>query len=59
MGLAIFAYSGNYLLDVKFGVIVDVEPPASSAKPRSVQRDPGSSEQRFGLEPARLEADPV
>ncbi len=40
MGLAIFAYSGNCLLDVKFGVIVDIERPASSAKPRSVQREP-------------------
>ena len=57
MGLAIFAYSGNYLLDVKFGFIVDVERPASSAKPGSVQREPRSSEQRFGLRPVRPEAD--
>jgi len=39
-GPAFFAYSDNYLIDVKFGVIVDVEASAPFARPRSVQQKP-------------------
>jgi len=38
-GLAFFAYSDNYLMDVQFGVIVDVEA-SSFARPRSARREP-------------------
>jgi transposase len=38
-GPAFFAYSDNYLIDVKFGVIVDVEASAPSARPRSARQD--------------------
>ena len=58
-GPAFFAYSDNYLIDVKFGVIVDVE--ASRAIP---QAEVGAAktmiertEERFGLKPERLAAD--
>jgi transposase len=58
-GPAFFAYSDNYLIDVKFGVIVDVE--AS----RSIRQAEGGAaktmiertEERFGLKPERLAAD--
>src|SRR4051795_621324 len=58
-GPAFFAYSDNYLIDVKFGVIVDVEASrairqaeAGAAKPL-VER----TEERFGLKPERLIGD--
>src|SRR5207302_8535009 len=57
-GPAFFAYSDNYLIDVKFGVIVDVE--ASRA---IRQAEVGArtmierTEQRFGLKPERLAGD--
>src|SRR6202049_304026 len=58
-GPAFFAYADNYLIDVKFGVIVDVE--ASRA---IRQAEVGASktmiervEERFGLTPERLAAD--
>jgi hypothetical protein len=34
-GPAYFAYADNYLVDVKFGIIVDVEASAPSVKRRS------------------------
>jgi hypothetical protein len=58
-GPAFFAYSDNYLIDVKFGVILDV---AASRAIR--QADVGAAktmiertEERFGLKPARLAGD--
>jgi transposase len=58
-GPAFFAYADNYLIDVKFGVIVDVE--ASRA---ILQAEVGAAktmidrtEERFGLKPERLAAD--
>jgi IS5 family transposase len=58
-GPAFFAYSDNYLIDVKFGVIVDVE--ASRAIP---QAEVGAAEtmierteERFDIKPERLAAD--
>src|SRR3978361_790310 len=39
-GPAFFAYSDNYLIDVKFGVILDVETSAPFARPRSAQQRP-------------------
>src|SRR4029434_10967136 len=58
-GPALFAYADNYLIDVQFGVIVDVE--AS----RAVRQAEGGAartmlertEERFGLKPQRLAAD--
>src|SRR5262245_31749767 len=58
-GPAFFAYADNYLVDVKFGVIVDVE--AS----RAIRQAEGGAaktmitrtEERFGLKPDRLAAD--
>jgi hypothetical protein len=38
-GPAFFAYSDNYLMDVQFGVIVDVEA-SPFARPRSARREP-------------------
>ncbi len=38
-GPALFAYSDNYLIDVKFGVIVDVEV-SRAIRPRSAQQRP-------------------
>jgi hypothetical protein len=56
---AFFAYSNSYLIDVKFGMIVDIE--ASHAIRRAevgaaktvIER----TEERFGLKPERLAAD--
>src|ERR1035438_7256299 len=39
-GPAFFAYSDNYLIDVKFGVIVDVEASRAIRWPRSARRRP-------------------
>jgi hypothetical protein len=58
-GPAFFAYSDNYLIDVKFGVIVDVEasrairPAEVGAAKTMIER----TEERFGLKPDRLAAD--
>ena len=58
-GPAFFAYSDNYLIDVKFGVIVDVEASRSirqaevGAAKTMIQR----TEERFGLKPERLVGD--
>ena len=57
-GPAFFAYSDNYLIDVKFGVIVDVEASRSirqaevGAAKTMIERT-----ERFGLKPERLAAD--
>ena len=58
-GPAFFAYSDNYLIDVKFGVIVDVEASRSirqaavGAAKTMIER----TEERFGLKPERLVGD--
>jgi transposase len=58
-GPAFFAYADNYLIDVKFGVIVDVEASRAirqaevSAAKIMIER----TEERFGLKPGRLAAD--
>src|SRR5438045_4091829 len=58
-GPAFFAYSDNYLIDVKFGIILDVEASRAirqaevgAAKPM-IER----TEDRFGLKPERLVGD--
>src|SRR5260370_13075882 len=58
-GPAFFAYADNYLIDVRFGVIMDVE-----ASPAVRQTEGGAArtmlqrtEERFGLKPQRLAAD--
>src|SRR6202047_5221853 len=58
-GPAFFAYSDIYLIDVKFGVIVDVE---ASRAIRQAEVDAAKTmidrtEERFGLKPERLAAD--
>jgi len=58
-GPAFFAYANNYLIDVKFGVIMDVE---ASRAIRQAEVDAaktmiGRTEERFGLKPERLAAD--
>jgi transposase len=58
-GPAFFAYADNYLIDVKFGVIVDVE---ASRAIRQAEVDAAKTmisrtEERFGLKPGRLAAD--
>src|SRR5471030_2662438 len=58
-GPAFFAYADNYLIDVKFGVIVDVEasrairPAEVNTAKTMIER----TEERFGLKPERLAAD--
>jgi hypothetical protein len=58
-GPTFFAYADNYLVDVKFGVIMDVEasrairPAEVGAAKRMIER----TEERFGIQPARLAAD--
>ena len=58
-GPAFFAYANNYLIDVKYGVIIDVE--ASRAIRRTevgAERTMiDRTEERFGLKPERLAAD--
>ena len=58
-GPAFFAYADNYLIDVKFGVIMDVE---ASRAIRQAEVGAGQTmidrtERRFGLKPKRLAAD--
>ena len=56
---SLFTYADNYLIDVKFGVIMDVEASRAirqaevSAAKTMIER----TEQRFGLKPERLAAD--
>jgi hypothetical protein len=58
-GPAFFAYADNYLIDVKFGVIMDVE---ASRAIRQAEVDAAKTmidrtEERFGLRPERLAGD--
>jgi len=58
-GPAFFAYSDNYLIDVKFGVIVDVESSRAilQAEVGAAKTMIERTEERFGLKPERLAAD--
>src|SRR6267143_1092936 len=58
-GPAFFAYSDNYLIDVKFGVIVDVEASRAirQAEVGAAKTMIERTEERFGLKPERLVAD--
>src|SRR6476620_10498064 len=58
-GPAFFAYSDNYLIDVKFGVIVDVEASRSirQAEVGAAKTMIERTEERFGLQPERLVGD--
>jgi hypothetical protein len=58
-GPAFFAYSDNYLVDVKFGVIMDVEASRSirQAEVYAAKRMIERTEERFGIKPERLAAD--
>ncbi|MDR3489062.1 MAG: IS1182 family transposase [Bradyrhizobium sp.] len=58
-GPAFFAYSDNYLIDVKFGVIVDVEASRAirQAEVGAAKAMIDRTEERFGLKPERLAAD--
>src|SRR5216110_3394207 len=58
-GPAFFAYSDNYLIDVKFGVIGDVEASRSirQAEVGAAKTMIERTEQRFDLKPERLAAD--
>src|SRR5919109_3338468 len=58
-GPAFFAYADNYLVDVKFGVIMDVEASRAirQAEVAAAKTMIDRTEQRFGLKPERLAAD--
>ena len=58
-GPAFFAYADNYLVDVKFGVIVDVKATRAirQAEVGAAKTMIGRTEERFGLKPERLAAD--
>jgi hypothetical protein len=58
-GPAFFAYSDNYLIDVKFGVIGDVEASRSirQAEVGAAKTMIERTEERFGLKPERLVGD--
>jgi transposase len=58
-GPAFFAYADNYLVDVKFGVIVDVEATRAirQAEVGAAKSMIDRTEQRLGLKPQRLAAD--
>ena len=58
-GPAFFAYANNYLVDVKFGVIVDVEATRAirQAEVGAAKTMIDRTEQRLGLKPERLAAD--
>src|SRR5207344_2900484 len=58
-GPAFFAYSDNYLIDVKFGVIMDVEASRAirQAEVGAARTMIERTEERFGLKPERLAAD--
>jgi len=58
-GPAFFAYADNYLVDVKFGVIVDVQATRAirQAEVGAAKTMIGRTEERFGLKPERLAAD--
>jgi transposase len=58
-GPAFFAYADNYLIDVKFGVIMDVEASRAirQAEVGAAKIMIDRTEERFGLKPERLAAD--
>jgi IS5 family transposase len=58
-GPAFFAYANNYLIDVKFGVIIDVEASRAirQAEVGAARTMIERTEERFGLKPERLAAD--
>lgn len=58
-GPAIFAYSTNYLVDLKAGIIVDVEASSANkaAEVNATMKMLGRVEQIFALKPARLVGD--
>ena len=58
-GRAFFAYANNYLIDVKFGVIMDVEASRAirQAEVGAAKTMIERTEQRFDLKPERLAAD--
>jgi len=58
-GPAFFAYANNYLIDVKFGVVVDVEASRAirQAEVGAAKTMIERTEERFGLKPERLAAD--
>src|SRR5215813_5752458 len=58
-GPAFFAYADTYLVDVKFGVIVDVEATRAirQAEVGAAKTMIGRTEERFRLKPQRLAAD--
>jgi transposase len=58
-GPAFFAYADNYLIDVKFGIIMDVEATRAirQAEVGAAKTMIERTEERFGLKPKRLAAD--
>ena len=58
-GPAFFAYANNYLIDVKFGIIMDVEATRAirQAEVGAAQTMIERTEDRFGLKPERLAGD--
>src|SRR4249920_2995024 len=58
-GPAFFAYANNYLIDVKFGVIMDVEASRAirQAEVGAAKTMIDRTEERFGLKAERLAAD--
>ncbi|MBC7830630.1 MAG: transposase [Hyphomicrobium sp.] len=58
-GPAFFAYADNYLIDVKFGIIMDVEASRAirQAEVGAAKTMIERTEERFGLKPERLAAD--
>src|SRR5215468_5155991 len=58
-GPAFFAYADNYLIDVKFGVIMDVEASRAirQAEVGAAKTMIDRTEERFGIKPERLAAD--
>src|SRR5258708_18500728 len=58
-GLAFFAYANNYLIDVKFGIIMDVEASRAirQAEVGAAKTMIERTEQRFDIKPERLAGD--
>jgi len=58
-GPAFFAYADNYLIDVKFGIIMDVEATRAirQAEVGAAKTMIERTEERFGVKPERLAAD--
>jgi hypothetical protein len=58
-GPAFFAYADNYLIDVRFGIILDVEASRAvrQAEVGAARTMLERTEERFGLKPERLAAD--